>query len=246
MGNNVLVCWEDLDEFGTAEKKIDHLKGEIKETTKLFNKAGKASVETAVRLGSMLIILKELVKGQKKKNWEKYLDSNSPVNKRTAQRCMNLAKTLGDVLQKNVKLSWAGKTRLLELARLAKSQETTVESLLDENNIDLDFNSKKLKEVKAFNYQVDSLIGALKPKKKSKKGKGKQEEKGSANPILELEEVVQTCSSLLEEKKSRKNLLSGLTSAGIEEIVGKVKNLLKQLKSAKEQMPDEETLEEAA
>jgi hypothetical protein len=245
MAKGVVVCLEDLEDFGTTEEKIEHLHSEIKETTKLFNKEGKASVESAVRLGSMLIILKELVNSQEKKSWQTYLSNKSPVNLRTAQRCMKLARALGGILQKNAKLSWAGKSRLEGLARLVSREKTTVEALFDQSNISLDFNPKKVKEVKEFNQKIDTLIDGNKPEKKPKK-KTKSDGEGTGNPISQLEEVVETCSSQLEKKKSREKLLYGLTSEGIDDIIGKVKTLLKKLKSAKEQISDEDTLEEAA
>lgn len=241
MANDVVFKLEDVpDEHKTEEQQITYLQGEIKETAKDFNKEGKASVESAVRLGSMLNVLKDLVNGQKSGTWEKYRDSELTfVNKRTGQRCMSLARSLGPILEKSAKLSWAGKTRLLQLAKLAKKLGKDVEDLLEENEVSLDFDHKKWKQVKSFHDEIDNLLDEVKPPQGKK-------EKGLKATVLRMKKAATTWSEDLKASKSDSDLLDGIEPEAIDETIDEVKELLKQLKRAKERITGEDSDREAA
>ncbi len=228
------------EEHSTTEEQINYLQGEIKEVAKAFNKEGKASVESAVRLGSMLNEMKGLVNGQKKGSWEKYRDSELTfVNKRTGQRCMSLARSLGPILKKSAKLSWAGKTRLLQLAKLAKKFGKDVEDLLEENEVSIDFDHKKWKQVKAFHDEIDNLLDEVKPPKGKK-------EKGLKATVLRMKKAATTWSEDLKASKSDSDLLDGIEPEAIDETIDVVEKLLKQLKRAKERITGEDSDREAA
>ena len=241
MAKEVVFSLSDIsDEHGTKEEQINYLQKEIKEAAKDFNKEGKASVESAVRLGSMLNVLKDLVKGQKKGSWEKYRDSElTSVNKRTGQRCMYLARSLGPILEKSAKLSWAGKTRLLELAKLGKKLGKNVEDLLEDHQVSLDFDHKKVKKVKAFHDQIDKLLEEVKPPKGKK-------EKGLKATVLRMKKEAATWTSKLKASKDDEGLLDGIEPEAIDETIDEFEKLLKQLKRAKERIPGEDSDREAA
>lgn len=241
MAKDVFFKLEDVpDEHKTEEQQITYLQKEIKETAKDFNKEGKASVESAVRLGCMLNVLKELVNGQEKGSWEKYRDSELTfVNKRTGQRCMSLARSLGSILEKSAKLSWAGKTRLLQLAKLAKKLGKDVEDLLEENEVSLDFDHKKWKQVKAFHDEIDNLLDEVKPPQGKK-------EKGLKATVLRMKKEAATWTSKLKASKDDEGLLDGIEPEAIDETIDEFEKLLKQLERAKERITGEDSDREAA
>jgi hypothetical protein len=227
-------------EFASTEEKLKFVKTEIKETAKVFNKNGKVSVESAVRLGSLLNVQKGLVNGQEKGSWEKYRETKlTSVNKRTAQRCMALARSLGPVLQKSAKLSWAGQTRLLLLAKLAKRLGNEVAELLDDHEVSLDFDHKKVKQVKAFHDQIDQLLDEVKPQKEKKK-------KGLKATILRMKKSATTWAAELEASSSDSELLDGVKPETIHKAIKKVGKLLKQLQRAETRITAEDSDREAA
>jgi hypothetical protein len=241
MAKDVVFKLEDVpDEHETEEQQITYLQGEIKETAKDFNKEGKAAVESAVRLGCMLNVLKELVNGQKKGSWEKYRDTElTYVNKRTGQRCMALARSLGPVLEKSAKLSWAGKTRLLKLAKLAKKLGKDVGDLLEDSEVALDFDHKKVKKVKAFHDQIDKLLKEVKAPKEKK-------EKGLKATVLRMKKAATTWAEDLKASKSDGDLLDGIKPETIQETIHKFEKLLNQLSKAKKRITGEDSDREAA
>jgi hypothetical protein len=241
MSKIVVFKLEDVpDEYKTKDDKIAYLKGEIKEAAEAFNEEGKASVESAVRLGCMLNVLKELVKGQKKKSWGKYCKEKlTSVNKRTGQRCMTLARSLGPMLEKSAKLSWAGQTRLLELAKLSKKLDKDVGDFLQEREVSLDFNHKKVKQVKAFNDQIDKLLDEFNPPKGKK-------EKGLKATVLRMKKEAVTWTSKLKASEDDEGLLDGIEPKAIDKTIRKFEKLLKQLSKAKKRITGEDSDREAA
>ena len=150
---------------------------------------------------------------------------------------MNLAKNLGSVLEENSKLSWAGQTRLLQLARLAKAKGASVESLLRKNEVFLDFDPKNSKEIKKFHDEIENLTKEVKPVKK---------EKSIKQTILQMKKVVGNCATELKTAKDDSDFLNGIKPGTIQKAIKKVEKLLKQLQKAEKLIAGREADREAA
>jgi len=152
---------------------------------------------------------------------------------------MALARSLGPILEKYDTLSWAGQTRLLQLAKLAKKRGEDVGDLLEDHQVSLDFNPKKWKQVKAFHDEIDKLLKEVKPPEGKK-------EKGLKATVLRMKKEAATWTSKLKASKDDEGLLDGIEPEAIDETIDEFEKLLKQLNKAKKRITGEDSDREAA
>ena len=153
----------DLVEDDDKEKFI---KREIKEKFSELNKLAKTTTELEIRIGELFNTLKQVVKKNDKK-WKKYIENNFRyMNIRTVQRWMKLAQTVD--FENHPSLAYAGQTRLLALANLAKKDKSEIHAFLKDSGVSLDFETEKRVDVGKFRDKVDGLIKKHSPKKKVK------------------------------------------------------------------------------
>ena len=144
------------DHLVEEDEKARYIKKEIKKHYSELTKQTKTVTEIESKIGERFNTLKEVVKKSGNK-WTEYIEDNfSYINIRTAQRWMKLAKAVD--IENHPSLAYAGQTRLLTLANLAKRNKAEVDAFLKDGGVSLDFNTKKRPEVGKFRDKVDDLI----------------------------------------------------------------------------------------
>jgi hypothetical protein len=148
------------------DEKTQFIEKEISEMYCEFNKQVKTTTELELKIGQMLNTLKQVVKNNGM-TWKEYKENNlSYINIITIQCWMKLAKVVD--IESYPNLAYAGRNRLLTLARVAKKNNSEIHSFLKKKRISPNFRTTKKDAVRIFRDKVDALIEKQYRKKKGK------------------------------------------------------------------------------
>ena len=115
-----------------------------------------SAAERAIRLGSLLIELKEIIKMEKGINWTKFIKKKVPfISIRTIQRYMKMSKKVD--LESCPALAYLGQVRLCEVIKLT-DKETTVNDFLEYKGIETEIDFEDENAISSFRKDVDKLL----------------------------------------------------------------------------------------
>jgi hypothetical protein len=116
-----------------------------------------SAAERAIRLGSLLIELKEIVKMDKRIKWTSFIRKKLPfLSIRTIQRYMKMSKKVD--LESCPALAYLGQVRLCELIKLT-DKENTVNDFLEDKGIETEIDFDDENAISSFRKDVDNLLG---------------------------------------------------------------------------------------
>lgn len=209
-------------DYESDSDKEKYCKGKIKEKYGELNKGCKTVTEIQIELGQLFITLKGVVREDGKK-WKTYVNKNFRyITIRTVQRWMKLGKEVD--IDNYPRLSYAGQTRLLALANIAKKESTEIHSLLKDNGISLEFKPKKASELRSFKDEIDKLI---------KQYRGRAKTRTSATKIFKrLSNATKDLSRELDFDDASETISKDDIDKSIEEL----EDLLEQLEELREEM----------
>jgi hypothetical protein len=211
------------DNFVKDDEKEKFIKKQIKKKYSELNKLAQTATELEITVGQMLNTLKQVVRKNEKK-WKRYVEKNFPyLSIRTVQRWMKLAKTVD--IENHPSLAYAGQTRLLTLANLAKRNKAEVDAFLKDGGVSLDFNTKKRPEVGKFRDKVDDLIKKHRPPK---------EKTASANSMINrLLKAAKELIQKFENDNDEEDVTESVDKNTLEHSIEEVEELLQMLKQIK-------------
>lgn len=206
-------------------EKADFISKEIKKQYSELSKLAKTTAEHEIQIGQMFIALKQVVR-KKGKTWNAHVEKKFPyMNIRTVQRWMKLAKAVD--VESHPGLAYAGQTRLLTLANLAKREGSEIHAFLKDSEIDLDFNTKNRKEVGNFRDKIDALIKEQNPSPKKRA-------KTSANALINrLLKAAKELTRKLDDTVDGEEDTEAVDKKTLENSIEEVEELLEQLKKIK-------------
>ena len=144
------------------------------------------------------------------------------MNIRTAQRWMKLAKAVD--IESQPSLAYAGQTRLLTLANLAKRNKSEVHAFLKDNGVSLDFKKKKKADVRKFRDEIDALT------KKQSQGPQKGAKTTANNIINRLLKTAKELSQMLDDTADDEEVTESVDKKTLENSIDEFEELLEQLK----------------
>lgn len=219
------------NKFVKDDEKEQFIKEKIKKKYSELNKLAKTATEHEINIGQMLNILKEVVRKNGKK-WQKYIENNFPyMNIRTVQRWTKLAETVD--VESHPGLAYAGQTRLLSLANLAKKNDSEVHAFLKGSGVSLNFDTKKRVDVGKFRDKVDGLIKKHSPPKEATASANSTSANSMINRLLK---VTKELSQKLENTVTDKKVTELVDENVLDKSINEVEELLEQLKQIRKEL----------
>ena len=206
-------------------KKICH---KIKMNFSKHVTARTTSTELMIIQGKLFLKLKKAIKGTQNK-FEDLRQNEFPyISKKKAERYCQIAKHIDNQsLESHPNLALLGQVQLLDLIKIKK--DIGIVQFIQDNDIDLDFDSNKAKHIREFHEQIVGLLEKHKGAQKSKSGgTGKKNSPREITVEFKIsgESLLECIDKLIKEERNLNKICGS-----------QVKKLIRSLKDLQNNLP---------